>query len=205
MFKLISEKDALPKSLFINGVRTEAELSSSAIGTGGFGNVFKGELKGEPVALKVLYRGQKKVIALLFFSLGNTDLFCKDSLKKDFCREALAWGSLPHRYILPLLGVFEDRSALFLVSPYMTNGTLSQWRHKNQPVVADIHRRVRFRCIVVQSGEISDVRQMFEVAQAIEYIHAEGVVHGDLKGVRILVLDSVNLFISFFLLGKYTS
>ncbi|KAF8351818.1 kinase-like domain-containing protein [Amanita rubescens] len=152
MFKLISEKDALPKSLFINGVRTEAELSSSAIGTGGFGNVFKGELKGEPVALKVLYRGQKK-----------------DSLKKDFCREALAWGSLPHRYILPLLGVFEDRSALFLVSPYMTNGTLSQWRHRNQPAVADIHRR------------------MFEVAQAIEYIHAEGVVHGDLKGENILL------------------
>ncbi len=70
MFKLISEKDALPKSLFINGVRTEAELSSSAIGAGGFGNVFKGELKGQPVALKVLYRGQKKVSALPFFSFA---------------------------------------------------------------------------------------------------------------------------------------
>jgi len=38
---------------------------------------------------------------------------------------------------------------------------------------------------------------MFEVAQAIEYIHAEGVVHGDLKGVRILMPYLVNLFISF--------
>ena len=29
-------------------------------------------------------------------------------------------------------------------------------------------------------------RKMLEVAQGMEYIHSEGVVHGDLRGVRYL-------------------
>ncbi len=50
-----------------------------------------------------------------------------------------------HRRILPLLGIFEMKPQLFLVSPYMTNGTLTQWREKNQePGVDEIHRMVRF-------------------------------------------------------------
>lgn len=46
---------------------------------------------------------------------------------------------------------------------------------------------------------------MYEVAQGIEHIHAEGVVHGDLKGVRILMLYLVNLFISFSARTIYSS
>ena len=61
MFKLISDKDVLPKSLFIIGVRTNVDLTSSAMGGGGFGNVYKGEYRKQPVALKVLFKGQKKV------------------------------------------------------------------------------------------------------------------------------------------------
>ena len=34
---------------------------------------------------------------------------------------------------------------------------------------------------------------MLEVAKGIQYIHSEGIVHGDLKGVRILILLSYPL------------
>jgi hypothetical protein len=37
---------------------------------------------------------------------------------------------------------------------------------------------------------------MFEVAEGVLYMHSEGVVHGDLKGVRIFILQIVNQFIS---------
>jgi len=70
-------------------------------------------------------------------------IFAKDSLSQDFCREALAWRSLKHRFILPLLGIFEKKSQLYLVSPFMTNGTLSDWRKKQDPTVSEIHRLVR--------------------------------------------------------------
>lgn len=38
---------------------------------------------------------------------------------------------------------------------------------------------------------------MLEVAEGVHYIHSEGVVHGDLKGVRIFILRIANQFISF--------
>ena len=64
---------------------------------------------------------------------------------KDFCREALAWRSLSHKFILPLLGIFEKRSQLFLVSPFMDNGTLTDWRKKQGlNKISEIHRVVRF-------------------------------------------------------------
>ena len=36
---------------------------------------------------------------------------------------------------------------------------------------------------------------MLEVAKGVQYIHSEGIVHGDLKGVRISISPFVNYFI----------
>ncbi|KAJ6583575.1 hypothetical protein DFH09DRAFT_841857, partial [Mycena vulgaris] len=41
-----------------------------------------------------------------------------------FCREALSWGLLRHRNILPFLCVYEDGPSLCLLSPWMENGSL---------------------------------------------------------------------------------
>ena len=78
-----------------------------------------------------------------FFSCLSADLFGKGSLRQDFCREALVWRSLSHHFILPLLGIFEDGSQLYLVSPFMTNKTLRQWRDKHTPAIPDLHKMVR--------------------------------------------------------------
>lgn len=158
MFELISEKDILPKSLFVTGIRIEGDVASSAIGVGGLRRVLKGQYLGHHVALKVLQTAHKTVSAtpLSHASPDITDLFSKSSLRKDFCREALVWRSLAHPHILPLLGVFEENSRLFLVSPYMPNGTLTQWR-KNQssPLALEIHRLVNFH--VYHNGPIKSL------------------------------------------------
>lgn len=54
------------------------------------------------------------------------------------------WRSLSHPYILPLLGIFEVESQLFLVSPFMKNGTLAKWRDNGKPPVGEIRRKVPF-------------------------------------------------------------
>ena len=60
------------------------------------------------------------------------------------------WRSLNHERVLPFLGIFEDEAAsrMFLVSPYMNNGTLSQWRKKTTHSTSEIQRLVRIslRC-----------------------------------------------------------
>jgi serine/threonine protein kinase len=61
----------------------------------------------------------------------------------DLCREAILWRSLTHRFILPFLGIYEGDSQLSLVSPFMPNGTLTEWRKDPTPGIPEIHRLVR--------------------------------------------------------------
>ncbi|KAF8331206.1 kinase-like domain-containing protein, partial [Amanita rubescens] len=89
-----------------------------------------------------------------------------------FCREALVWRSLRHDFILPLLGIFVERKMHFLVSPLLPNGTLMEWRRNIKPLsLAEVHRLI------------------LEVAEGIQYLHSEGIVHGNIKGEKVL-LDS---------------
>jgi hypothetical protein len=56
------------------------------------------------------------------------------------------WRSLTHSSVLPFLGIYELEDGttpqFFLVSPYMTNGNLAQWRKKTNPSVAEVEERV---------------------------------------------------------------
>ena len=53
MFKIISRTPVIPSSLILTGVSMPEKRDY--IGSGGFGRVFRGELQGATVALKVLY------------------------------------------------------------------------------------------------------------------------------------------------------
>ena len=77
--------------------------------------------------------------------MNLTKLVVNFMLEQDFCREALTWRSLNHKFVLPLLGIYEDQNAshLFFVSPYMENGTLAQWRKTANPSPTEIEERVR--------------------------------------------------------------
>ena len=144
MFKLVSKTDAVPRSLSI----TDVEKDPQAIATGGFGKVFKGKRGGQLVALKMLYHGRHHDPGVRGFPLvsltPNVNLFAKDSIKKKFYTEALAWRSLSHQFILPLMGIYEEGLQLFLVSPFMMNGALHDWRRRHAPVrIHEIQRLVR--------------------------------------------------------------
>ena len=54
------------------------------------------------------------------------------------------WGSLKHKFVLPFLGIDEQPDGTtFLISPYMANGTLAQWRKQANPSVSEMEERVR--------------------------------------------------------------
>jgi len=140
MCKLLAMTPVIPKSIFMTGVNARMCSLASRIGIGGFGCVFEGEYQGTRVALKVLYKVRRDDVRMNALSpMTNANLFCL----QDFCREALVWRSLSHPYIMPLLGIYEEQSLYFLVSPYMENGTLADWRNNRYPSTTDIEMRVR--------------------------------------------------------------
>ncbi|KAF8344367.1 hypothetical protein F5887DRAFT_918167 [Amanita rubescens] len=123
ILKVISKIPIIPPSMIVTGVSIPDDRDY--IGSGGFGRVFKGERSGEVVALKVLYKSENQVA---------------------FCREALMWRFLKHKFILPILGIHEIKATtpqIFLVSPYMKNGTLARWRKQTNPPIAVIEERPR--------------------------------------------------------------
>ena len=142
MSKIISKSPVIPRYLFLTGLKMPR--NRNLIGLGGFGNIYKNEHEGKPVALKVLVKAHDNIVRHLpadpFKSLLS--ISCQ---KQDFCREALMWGSLHHTSILPFLGIYEDgHSSQFLVSPYMKNGTLRAWRERVIQSMLEVEMRVRF-------------------------------------------------------------
>lgn len=104
-------------------------------------------------------------IALKRLRVGDTDK--EKGALRSFEREANTWRRLHHTHILEFLGTYKRGEHLYLVSPFVENGTLLKYIETHPGV-----NRVRLLC---------------EIADAVSYLHGEGIVHGDIKARNILI------------------
>ncbi|KAJ7778212.1 kinase-like domain-containing protein [Mycena metata] len=91
--------------------------------------------------------------------------------EENFGREAAIWRQLSHPNVLPFFGLYYLERRLCLVSPWMENGHVLQFLRNAPP-------------------DTDRVSLMLDVATGLEYLHSKRVVHGDLKGMNILVTPS---------------
>ncbi|KAJ7861778.1 kinase-like domain-containing protein [Mycena leptocephala] len=82
------------------------------VGGGAFGDIWKGLVGGQTVAVKSMRQFQEDDV--------------KASLKK-FGREALIWRQLSHPNLLPFFGMYVLDDRLCLISPWMDNGDLKHF------------------------------------------------------------------------------
>ncbi|MEP7001546.1 MAG: serine/threonine-protein kinase [bacterium] len=91
-------------------------------------------------------------------------------LRDRFMREARTAAGLSHPYIVPIHAVDDADGFVFIVMAYVNGGTLAQRVASHGPLPArDVTRIMR------------------EVAWALAYAHAQGIVHRDIKPANILL------------------
>ena len=98
-----------------------------------------------------------------------------------FKREAAALTALSHRSLLPIHEYGEQFGYPYLITPYMTNGSL-----------ADILKQ-QGRCTPVDTLKVLE-----QVAAGLDYAHRKGVIHGTLKPANILLGPDQNFLVAGF-------
>lgn len=138
------------------------------LGRGGVGVVYK--------AYNQLLKRPQAIKVLLEHYLDDV------KFRERFLREAQVLAALDHPNILPVhdFGVEEDRA--YLVMPFISGGTLDQWlkRHAGPLDLGQASRAVQ------------------HIAAALDYAHAKGVVHLDLKPANMLLHPDGRLLLADF-------
>ncbi|KXN82766.1 Serine/threonine-protein kinase HT1 [Leucoagaricus sp. SymC.cos] len=135
----------------------DPQVNKEPVTCGYYGDILRGYIEEQSVCVKVVKIYRK----------GTTS----SKYLKSFMREIVIWGQLEHPNILPFYGVYHLDNAeerICLVSPWMENGTLVDYLKSCSPEVE--------RLLLVR-----------DVASGLGYMHDQMIVHGDLKGVNVLV------------------
>ncbi|KAJ7040928.1 kinase-like domain-containing protein, partial [Mycena alexandri] len=109
---------------------------------------------------------------------------------QKLCREALACRRLHHPSVLEFLGIdnktFKPPNVC-LLSPFLKNGTVMAYRK------------------VKGSRNIPIISWIVQIAEGLQYIHSESVIHGDLHPGNILVDDEELVKLTDFGLARLTN
>ncbi|KAL0061676.1 Rho guanine nucleotide exchange factor [Marasmius tenuissimus] len=148
-------------------------LGDFPIAAGGFGDVWKGVI-GESIEHVCL-----KVVKVYL----ESDL---EKLTKEYLREAIFWRQMKHPNILPFLGIYrlESTQQLCLISPWMNKGNLVQFLKASK------------------REDIDHYTLVHDIAAGLAHLHVMKLVHSDLKGVNILITDSLRACIGDFGLSR---
>ncbi|KAG8773670.1 hypothetical protein FRC12_002387 [Ceratobasidium sp. 428] len=88
---------------------------------------------------------------------------------KHAAHEIYAWSKCKHPNVQPLLGLAMFRGLIGMIAQWESNGSMPQYLERH----ADADR-----CIMST-----------QIAEGLSYLHASGVIHGDLKGANVLISE----------------
>ncbi|KIJ55192.1 hypothetical protein M422DRAFT_219746 [Sphaerobolus stellatus SS14] len=160
--------------------RKITDISNRAMAGGGYSDIWTGKLNEKLVAVKMMRE----------FSVP-VNLGARNKLFRRIWREYMTWAKLSHPNILPFLGYTHDftQDSTFklpaLVSPWMGNGTLATY--------------------IVNNPQVNRSSLILGVGRALEYLHAHGIVHGDLRAGNVLVSEDGKPFVTDFGLSRILS
>lgn len=130
---------------------------------GGFSEIFKGNWT-DPLTHDVVR------VAIKILRGVHTDPVVLETTKRRLNRETRVWHSLSHMNVMPFLGLCDEIGpSPAMISPLYDNGDVIRYLNNNP-----------------QADRLAII---IGVAHGLQYLHAKGVVHGDLKGHNVLIDD----------------
>lgn len=139
------------------------------IGQGGMAEVYHARhltAAGREVAIKII----------------RADLADNPTASRRFVREVHALSRLSHPHILSPLGWGEDEGRLYLVLPWVREGTLSHLLQARDGFLA------------VEAA----VPLFGQLCAAVQYAHEQGIIHRDIKPQNVLVQHGTYVFLTDF-------
>jgi len=114
-----------------------------------------------------------------------------EELLRRFVREARLMASLRNPHLIPVYDTGVDTidgfPYYYIVMPFMEGGTLRSRIRRNALSLADSCRYLR------------------EIADALDYIHAQGIIHRDIKASNVLLDANGTAYLSDFGIARNTS
>ncbi len=151
----------------LEGVMLSDYLLLQCIGKGELADVYRARQNGDgnyEVAVKVYRSGYAQ----------------EESFRNYFMAEAEKIGQFDHPNILPFLEFGEGEGLLYVVTPFVTPGTLE-----------DLLVRVGGRFSAMQALPI-----MQQLCSAVQYVHNHDVIHGNIKPTNVFVAADGRMLLS---------
>ncbi len=159
----------------LEGVLLSDYLLLQCISKGGVADVYRAHQNVETVGSV----GKTFEVAVKIFRPGYAQ---RESFRDYFMIEVEKIGQFNHPNILPFLAYGEGEDLLYLVMPFVTNGTLD-----------DLLKRVGGRFSAIQALPI--VQQL---CSAVQYAHDHDVLHGNIKPSNVFVTSDGRILLSDF-------
>jgi len=164
--------------------------SSTLLGNGAYGSVHCARWHGMEVAVKIVEEAEQEQSHVY---VSHPSLIPSPSLAQEFASEARVWSRLHCPNLVNLYGlVLTPRPAMIMA--FAQRGALSSYLHAPPPPLP-CYDGGDEEGVEVQEKDDSYtefdlgtlVRLAREVASGVEYMHARGVLHRDLKSFNVLI------------------
>uniref|UniRef100_A0ACD5Z959 Uncharacterized protein n=1 Tax=Avena sativa TaxID=4498 RepID=A0ACD5Z959_AVESA len=132
-----------------------------------------------------IYRGiyRQRAVAVKMVRLPERDEERRRALEEQFNSEVAFLSRLRHPNVVQFVAACKRPPVYCIITEYMSQGTLRMYLHKKDP------------CSLSPETVL---RLALDVARGMEYLHAQGVIHRDLKSHNLLLNDDMRVKVADF-------
>jgi serine/threonine protein kinase len=132
-----------------------------------------------------IYRGiyRQRAVAIKMMRLPERDEERRRALEEQFNSEVAFLSRLRHPNVVQFVAACKRPPVYCIITEYMSQGTLRMYLHKKDPY---------------SLSPETVLRLALDVARGMEYLHAQGVIHRDLKSHNLLLNDDMRVKVADF-------